>query len=238
VLTIVIPVFEGEHVVAETIDAVRAHATRRGWDVEILVGYSRGRDRTWEVLGSVTARCPDVRVIDTTARFGKGGAVRTLMLLGHGDVRCFIDADNGVSFDQIDAALALLEDCDLVIGSRYIAGGDPGRRSLVRTALSRGGSVLMRVFLGLRYADTRAPLKVFRGPVAVELFSKLRLDSFGFDSELLFLADRHGYRVRELPVRYEPFDETTVHVPAVALRSIMELVEIRWNWVLGRYGDR
>ena len=236
-LTVVIPAYEEEGVIAETIATVRAHAAHRGWELEIVVAYSQGRDRTREVLETVLAQCPDVRVVDTTAQFGKGGAVRSGMLVGRGEVRCFIDADNGVSFDQIEAALPLLEGCDIVIGSRYVAGGDPGRRSLARTVLSRGGSFLMRLLLGLRYADTRAPLKVFRGAIAEELFSRLRLDGFGFDSELLFLADRYSYRVHELPVRYQQFENSTVRVPAAAIRSIFELVEIRWNWVRGRYGN-
>lgn len=234
-LSVVIPVYEGASVIRGTIDAVQAHAAQRGWAIEIVVGFSRGGDRTEDELHRACADFDNVKVVDTTADFGKGGAVREAMRHANGAIRCFIDADNGVSFDQIDTALELLERYDLVVASRYMAGGSAGTRSLARTVLSRGGNLLFRLVLGLRFADTRAPLKVFRGDVADRLFSALRLNGFGFDTELLFLAGRLGYRIVEFPVRWESGNESKVNVPIDAVRSIMELGQIRVNWARGSY---
>jgi dolichyl-phosphate beta-glucosyltransferase len=96
----------------------------------------------------------------------------------------------------------------------------------------------MRVVLGLRSTDTRAPLKVYRGDVADRLFPLLRLNGFGFDSELLFLARKLGYRTVEFPVRWESGERTSVRVPRDAIRSIVELLQIRLNWLVGMYGRR
>lgn len=234
-LSVIIPVFRGESVIRRTIDAVEAHAKTHGWDIEIVVAVSRSGDRTEDVVAVAASDYANVRVLDTTAQFGKGGAVKMGMAVAQGDICCFIDADNAVSFDQVDRLLPHLNDSDVVIGSRYVAGGDPGKRSLVRTILSRGGNLLMRVVLDLHYADTRAPLKIFRREVAKRLFGRARLCGFGFDSEVLFLADRYGYTVREVAVTYEPLEESTVRVPSAAVRSILELLEVRWNWLRGRY---
>jgi dolichyl-phosphate beta-glucosyltransferase len=234
-LTVVIPVYQGEKVIEDTVDAVQRHARLREWPVEIVLAASQSSDRTLELSREAAATFENVVLLDTTQQFGKGGAVKAGMIAARGEVCCFVDADNAVSFEQIDNAIPLLERYDIVIGSRYVPGGDPGRRSLSRTIVSRGGNVLMRLILGLPYADTRAPLKVFRTPVAKRLFSNSQLLGFGFDSEILFLAKRFGYSVYELPVSWQPFTESTVNVRVEVIRSIAELFQIRWNWLRRRY---
>jgi len=234
-LSVVIPVYRGEKVIEGTIDAVERHAARRGWEIEILVAASGHEDRSQELAERAAAVHGNVVVLDTTADFGKGGAVRAGMAVARGHACCFIDADNGVSFDQIDKALPLLDDYDLVIGSRYVTGGEAGRRSLARRLVSRGGNLLMKVLLRLPYEDTRAPLKVFRRDAAKHLFASSRLPGFGFDSEILFIARRCGYRIFELPVTWQPFDESTVNVRVEVLRSMFELFQVRWNALVGRY---
>jgi dolichyl-phosphate beta-glucosyltransferase len=237
-LSVVIPVFEGEEVIRGTVEAVKSHAAERGWAIEIVVGFSDGRDGTRRLLEELTREHSELSVVETTAQFGKGGAVRGAMAQTRGRARCFIDADNGASFDQVDRGLELLEEHDIAVGSRYVAGGSAGRRTLSRALLSRGGNVLMRIVLGLRGTDTRAPLKVYRGGAADRLFPLLRLNGFGFDSELLFLARKLGYRTVEFPVRWESGERTSVRVPRDAFRSVLELFQIRWNWQVGTYGRR
>jgi len=237
-LSVVIPVFEGEDVIRGTVEAVKARAAERGWAIEIVVGFSEGRDGTRRLLEELAREHSELSVVETTAQFGKGGAVRGAMAQTRGRARCFIDADNGASFDQVDRGLELLEEHDIAVGSRYVAGGSAGRRTLTRALLSRGGNLLIRVVLGLRCTDTRAPLKVYRGSVADRLFPLLLLNGFGFDSELLFLARKLGYRTVEFPVRWESGDRTSVRVPRDAIRSIVELFQIRWNWRVGTYGRR
>ena len=157
------------------------------------------------------------------------------MAEAQGEYRCFIDADNGVSFEQIDGAFQLIDQYDIVIGSRYVEGGEHGKRALSRTIMSRGGNLLFRLILGLDYTDTRAPMKLYRGSVADALFPTLRLGGFGFDTELLFLAKRRGFTVREYPVTWDPGDESTANFRRDAIVSILELFQVRWYWLTGRY---
>src|SRR5215218_431091 len=219
-LSVVIPVYRGERVLPSTIAAVLDHARMRQWSIEIIVAASGTGDRTHEVAHEAARAHDNIVVLDTTSRFGKGGAVQAGMAAARGQACCFIDADNGVAFEQVDAALAALDRYDVVIGSRYVAGGDPGSRTLGRRLVSRGGNLLMHLLLGLPYADTRAPLKVFRHDVAKSLFAASRLRGFGFDSEILYIARRRGLRVQELPVSWIPTDETTVNVRVEVIRSI------------------
>lgn len=234
-LSVVIPVYRGERVLRGTIDAVEAHAASRGWEIEVIVAASGGRDATWAVAQEAAETYPNVVVLNASAEFGKGGAIKAGMEVTRGRLCCFVDADNGVSFDQIDAMLPLLATYDVVIGSRYVAGGDAGRRSVARTVVSRGGNLLMKLVLGLGYADTRAPLKAYRRDVAKRLFAASRLRGFGFDTEILYLAGRLGYLVREVPVTWNAFEETTVDVRVEVFRSLFELLQIRWYALRGLY---
>jgi len=236
-LSVVIPVYRGEKVISSTIEAIERHASERQWEIEIILATSEGGDRTLELGREAVARYDNVHLLDTTAQFGKGGAVKAGMMAARGDVCAFIDADNAAPFEQIEKGLPLLGRYDIVIGSRYVPGGDPGRRRLSRTVVSRAGNLAIKLVLGLPYADTRAPLKIFRGEVAKRLFAASRLRGFGFDSEVLFLAKRFGYSVAELPVSWQPFEESTVNVRVEVFRSVAELIQVRWNWLRGRYGD-
>src|SRR4029453_15929441 len=123
--------------------------------------------------------------------------------------------------------------CDIVIGSRYTEGGSHGRRPLSKTIMSRGGNALFRLILGLDYTDTRAPMKLYRAHVAEELFPRLRLTGFGFDTELLFLARKLGYGVREYPVSWTEGATSIVSFRRDAVVSIIELFQVRWYWLTG-----
>lgn len=169
------------------------------------------------------------------APLGKGSAIERGMASARGEYRCFIDADNGVSFEQIDGAFELINRYDIVIGSRYTEGGSHGKRPLAKTIMSRGGNVLFRLILGLDYTDTRAPMKLYRAHVAEELFPRLRLRGFGFDTELLFLARKLGYSVSEYPVSWEEGRSSTVSFRRDAIVSILELFQVRWYWLTRRY---
>jgi dolichyl-phosphate beta-glucosyltransferase len=234
-LSVVVPAYRAGAVLRPTIDAVERHAVTRRWELEVIVVTSGGDERTSAIAREAARDYQDVVVLDARANVGKGGALKLGMRAARGTVCCFIDADNAVPFDQIDVALPLLDDSDVAIASRYMVGAEPGKRRLARRVLSRGGNLLIKLLLGLPYTDTRAPLKVFRSDAAKELFERIRLRGFGFDSELLFLAGRYGYRVTEFPVRFHEDGESTVRVPTAAVSSIIELLQVRWYWLRGRY---
>jgi dolichyl-phosphate beta-glucosyltransferase len=233
-LTVAFSAYRAERFIRTTLEAVSRHVAEKGWEAEILPVVERTKPVA-ELVVDFARQHPEVRPIVIDHLAGKGWAIQRAMAEARGDYCCFIDADNGVFFAQIDRAFELIDRYDIVIGSRYMKGGGHGKRALLKTMLSRGGNVLFKVILGLNFTDTRAPMKLYRGEVAADLFPRLRLPGFGFDTELLFLAKRLGYTVREYPVTWEPGDETTVSFRRDAIRSILELFQVRWYWLTGRY---
>jgi dolichyl-phosphate beta-glucosyltransferase len=233
-LTIAFSAYRAERFIRATLEAVSRHVAEKRWEAEILPVVDR-RDPAAALIFDFASNHPEVQPVVIDHPAGKGWAIQRAMSEARGDHRCFIDADNGVSFEQIDGAFELIDRYDIVIGSRYMKGGVHGKRALSKTIMSRGGNLLFRLILGLDYTDTRAPMKLYRGEVAADLFPRLRLPGFGFDTELLFLAKRLGYKVREYPVTWEPGDETTVSFGRDAILSILELFQVRWYWLTGRY---
>jgi len=233
-LTVVFSAYRAESFIRTTLEAVSHHVAEKGWKAEILPVVGR-REPVADLVFDFARRHPEVRPIVIDQAAGKGRAIQRAMAEARGDYRCFIDADNAVSFEQIDGAFELIDRYDILIGSRYMKGGSPGKRVLSKTIMSRGGNVLFKLILGLDYADTRAPMKLYRAEAAADLFPRLRLPGFGFDTELLFLAKRLGYKVQEYPVTWEPGDETTVKLRRDAILSILELFQVRWYWLTGRY---
>lgn len=233
-LSVVVSAYRSEKFIRTTLEAVSRHLAERGWEAEVLPVFNR-TEAAGALIQDFARRHPEVRPILIDYRAGKGAAIQRGMTEARGEYRCFIDADNGVSFDQIDGAFRLIDRYEIAIGSRYMEGGRHGKRALSKTIMSRGGNLLFKLILGLDYTDTRAPMKLYRGEVAADLFPRLRLPGFGFDTELLFIAKRLGYSVREFPVIWEPGDETTVNFRRDAILSILELFQVRWYWLTGRY---
>jgi dolichyl-phosphate beta-glucosyltransferase len=93
----------------------------------------------------------------------------------------------------------------------------------------------VRLFTGLTLQDTQCGFKAFLRARSRVIFEQQRIERFGFDPEVLFLAKRHGLRVAEVPVRWAHDPATKVHVLRDSLLMFGDLVYIRWNWMLGRY---
>jgi glycosyltransferase involved in cell wall biosynthesis len=233
-LSVIISAYGSANFIWSTLEAVTGHLAERGWDAEVLPVVDRN-DLVVVLVDDFASKHPVVRPVLIDHAAGKGRAIQQGMAKARGEYRCFIDADNGVSFEQIDGAFELIDRYDIVIGSRYREGGVHGKRALSKTIMSRGGNLLFRLILGLDYTDTRAPMKLYRGSVADALFPKLRLTGFGFDTELLFLAKRRGFTVREYPVTWDPGVESTANFRRDAIVSILELFQVRWYWLTGRY---
>ena len=180
---------------------------------------------------------PSVRLISNGENRGKGYSVRHGMLEARGRLALFTDADLSSPIEEIEKLLAALAaGNDIAIGSRALD------RSLISIHQSRwrelAGMVfngLVRVSTGLPYSDTQCGFKIFRREPSRIIFEQQRIERFGFDPEILFLAKRHGLRNAEVPVRWAHDPATKVHVLRDSMMMFFDLLIIRWNWLVGRY---
>ena len=173
---------------------------------------------------------PRLVVLGGRERRGKGHGVRLGVARARGRVVGFVDADDKTPIEELDRLLPWLErGYDVVIGSRAMADSRIERRPPVHRRLgSRLFAMGMRALLGLRgLRDTQCGFKVFRGGVARDLFARQRIDGYMFDVEILHLAARSGYRIKEVGVRWRDDRDSRLDLVAGNCRNLVDLLRIR-----------
>lgn len=234
-LSVVIPAFNEE--------------ARIGRSLSRILPYLEGTDQSWEVLvvddgSSDRTVCtvesfgnPRVRILKNSVNRGKGFSVRRGFLEARGQWVLFTDADLSTPIEELDTLLASArEGADVVIGSRAI----DRSKILVHQSLFRewSGVVfnrLVRLVLRLPIRDTQCGFKLFRRNRSVQVFNLQRIPGFGFDPEILYLARKAGLSLREVPVTWSNDAATRVRFLRDSVTMFANLIEIRWNWLFGRY---
>lgn len=237
-LSIIIPAFNEEGRLAESLKRIREYLTRRAMTFEVLVVDDGSTDGTAKIVERARDAFPELRLISNSANRGKGFSVRHGMLEARGEIALFTDADLSAPIEEADKLLAALRDggYDGAIGSRAVD------RSLIEVHQSRFREIagiifnlMVRSAVGLPFQDTQCGFKAFHMQQTRRVFELQRIEGFGFDPEILFLAKKMGLRVAEVPVRWAHHPATKVHVFSDSIRMFLDLVAIRWNALLGRY---
>ena len=230
-LTVAIAAFNEEHRLPQALDRALATLTTWSQTFEVVVCDDGSTDRTVEVVQDYTHR--GVRLVRLRRNRGKGAAVRTAILASRGGHVLFSDADFSTPITELPRVLHPLEagEAEITIGSRRQADGSDMRASQprYRRAFGKLFHALAALIAVRGIGDTQAGFKGLRGDVARELFARMELDSIVFDVELLYLAQRSGYRVREVPVQWTNAGGSRMRVTLPhAARVLWDLLRIRW----------
>jgi glycosyltransferase involved in cell wall biosynthesis len=195
------------------------------------------RDGTAEIANSYSARNPIVRLIENPGNRGKGYSVRNGMLHAQGQVLLFTDADLSSPIEESEKLFAALEaGADIAIGSRWVqAELQTQRQPLHRQLFGRVFNLLLRVTLGLKFKDTQCGFKAFTRNAAETLFPRQKIERWGFDPELLFLAQRCGLKVAEVPVAWAHSAGTRISPLKDGMKMFVEMLRIRWYGMTGKY---
>lgn len=235
-LSIIIPAYNEEARLPRTLGRIQDYLVTRGFTAEIIVVDDGSTDSTARVVEDWRCKLPSLRLLKNEQNRGKGFSVRRGMLEARGRVALFTDADLSAPIDEGEKLLDALQDADVAIGSRAI------NRKLIEVHQSgmreRAGIIfnfIVRIMTGLPFADTQCGFKAFRSERCRRVFEQQRVEGFGFDPEILFLAQRQGLRIVEIPVRWAHDPATKVHVVRDSARMFMDLFAIRWNGLMGRY---
>lgn len=235
-LSIIIPAYNEQARLPRTLTRVHQYLASQNISAEIIVVDDGSTDDTAKVAEECQGRQLPLFVIRNGENRGKGFSVRRGMLAARGRVALFTDADLSAPIEEAGKLLAALSDYDVAIGSRAVD------RSLIEVHQSglreRAGMVFncaVRVMTGLPFSDTQCGFKAFRRDRSQLVFEQQRVEGFGFDPEVLFIAHRHGLQITEVPVRWAHDPATKVHVVRDSLQMLADLLFIRWNQLAGRY---
>lgn len=235
--SIIIPAYNESQRITATLDKALAHIAQEKWDAEVLVVNDGSRDSTADIIRGYAAKHSIVRLVENPGNRGKGYSVRHGMQNAQGEVLLFSDADLSSPiyearklFDALDAG------ADVAIGSRWLASEtQTERQPLYRQFFGRLFNLMLRVVLGLPFKDTQCGFKAFNRRSADAIFPKQRIERWGFDPELLFLAKKFGFVTREVPVEWAHDERSKISPIRDGLKIFLEMLQIRWNSITGKY---
>ena len=237
-LSIIIPVYNEEKRIPNTLKEIDEYLRKQAYDYEILVVDDGSKDRTVEVGRGLASTIKNLKITGYKKNQGKGYAVRFGLKEASGDYRLFTDADNSTSIDQIEKMWPEFEKgFDLVIGSRDIKGAvlDPPQPWLRHIILGEGFKLYRKLMVGLwRVEDTQCGFKGFKKEAVEKILPKCQINRFAFDPEILVLAKKLGFKIKEIPVNWKNDLESKVNFKSI-LKMALDLIKIRWNLIKGVY---
>lgn len=234
-LSLVIPAHNEESRLPATLEQVFAFLTLQNYAAEVIVVENGSTDRTLEIAQGFASRHTQLKVIHTDER-GKGLAVKQGMLAARGAFRFFADADFSMPVSEINRFLPpALPDCDIVIASRETPGAVRYNEPFRRHLSGRIFNALIRLVVLPGLDDTQCGFKCFRARVAEEIFPRQTMPGWSFDVELLYIARRKGYRIKEIGIPWYFNPETKVSLVRDSLRMASDLFTIRRNARRGLY---
>jgi glycosyltransferase involved in cell wall biosynthesis len=235
--SIILPAYNEGVRIAGTLEKILAYSKKRGWDAEVLVVNDGSTDNTCEIVRSYAASNPTLRLINNPGNRGKGYSVRNGMVRAHGDILLFSDADLSSPIEEADKLFAAIEDgADIAIGSRWLKPElQAQRQPLLRQILGRIFNLALRIILGLNFKDTQCGFKAFSRRAAEAIFPLQQIERWGFDPEILYLAKKFGFGIKEVPVIWSHREGTRINPLRDGMRMFAEVLRIRRNALRGKY---
>jgi glycosyltransferase involved in cell wall biosynthesis len=233
-LSIVVPAYNEARRIRDTLEKLCRFKESKPYAVELIVVDDGSRDQTVEIVSEF----PGVRVVRNDRNHGKGFTVRHGVLEARGELVLFTDADLSTPIEEVDKLLSALQSsgADAAVGSRALERELIGiHQPWLREMGGRFFNLLVRAFAGLRLHDTQCGFKLFRRSSTRGAFERMGVEGFGFDPELLFLIERGGGRVVEVPVRWNNNPATKVRFLRDATGMVLDLMAIRWRSFRGKY---
>jgi len=229
-LSVVIPAFnESERLPRTLCEAYDWLSEHYDDSFEMIVVDDGSTDDTRQRVAELLPTRPCVRMLPAHANVGKGGAVRRGMLAASGAVRLFMDADHSTHIREVTKVLpAIHAGADVVIASRQHPDSDiPRHQSWLREHMGMSFNLLMKSCVDLSFQDTQCGFKAFSARAADAVFARAKLDGFSFDVELLFLAQRLGLSIQEIPVQWVNEPNSKVRMLIDPLVMLGDIIRIR-----------
>jgi dolichyl-phosphate beta-glucosyltransferase len=237
-LSVIIPAYNEEKRLPKTLKEINDYLKKQNFESEIIVVSDGSTDKTCEVVEELKSEIPNLRLICEKINRGKGYGVKIGMLNAKGKFRLFTDADNSTPISEIEKFWPEFEKgADIVIASRDKKGAilDPPQ-PLFRRFVGEAFKYLRKIIVGLwEIEDTQCGFKCFKGEVAEKIFPKAKIERFAFDPEILLIAKKMGFKIKEVPVYWKNDLQSKVKLKSM-VKMLIDLFKIRSNLLKREYG--
>ena len=235
-LSIIIPSYNEELRLPATLSSIAAYIRSSKRRIEVIVVDDGSRDKTVAVAEQFRNEIPSLRVVSNGENRGKGYSVRHGMQEARGEIVLFTDADLSAPIEEVEKLLPAMKTNDVAIGSRAM---DRSQITVHESPFREFAGIvfnkIVRLILWLPFVDTQCGFKAFRREPCRVIFEQQRIERFGFDPELLYLARHHGLSAVEIPVRWSHSPATKINMLRDSVLMFLDVFTIRWNALLGRY---
>jgi glycosyltransferase involved in cell wall biosynthesis len=238
-LSIVIPAYNESARIEAALERVLSCVAEQRWDAEVLVVDDGSKDNTAAIVEKWMAAHPRLHLIKNVGNRGKGYSVRNGLLQAAGDIVMFTDADLSSPMEEAERLIAAIGDgADVAIGSRWL---DRTRQTihqpLYRQFFGRCFNWITRRVMGLPFKDTQCGFKAFKREAAQVIFRLQTIERWGFDPEILFIARKLKFTIREVPVTWGHDERSRISYLKDGMKMLEDMAVIRGNSVRGRYDE-
>ncbi len=235
-LSVVIPAYNEENRIPVTLAAVSNFLKSQPYNYEILVVNDGSKDATAGVVVNLKSQIANLKLIDNKENHGKGYVTKQGMLEAEGDVRLFMDADNSTKVDEIAAFLPYFEQgYDVVVGSRRISGSNVTTdQKPLREFLGWAFRTIVHILVPVDVTDTQCGFKAFSSKAANKIFTNQTIFRWAFDVEILALAEKAKFRIKELPITWVNDEASHVKFSGM-VNMLLEVLAVRLNLWTGKY---
>jgi dolichyl-phosphate beta-glucosyltransferase len=231
-MSIVIPAYNEEKRIAGSLSDTCAYMNDFGMEYEIIVVDDGSSDGTGRIVDRIAKDARNVRLVRYEKNRGKGHALRTGVLVTKGEFVLVMDADLSTPMDELRKLMPCLSDggFDIAIGSRALALSDIIKKQpWWRRGMGKTFNKIVRMLVIGGFSDTQCGFKLFKGEIARSLFGEAKIDRFAYDVEILALAKKKKYRIKEVPIRWINSPESRVDPVKDSLQMLADLVRIRFS---------
>ncbi len=236
-LSVVVPAYNEEKCIANTIERIHGFLEKNFENYEIIVVDDGSTDHTRKIVSGFSGRMKNLKLLGNARRRGKGESVKKGMLQASSEYLLFSDADLSTPIEEIGDFLKYAENgAEIIIGSRAVKEANIlKKQSFLRQNMGRAFNFLVQIFLFSGIRDTQCGFKCFSKKAAKALFKLQRTRGFCFDAEILYIAKKKGYKMKEVPVTWINRQDSRVALIGGSLSMFLDIFRIKINDVTGRY---
>jgi dolichyl-phosphate beta-glucosyltransferase len=237
-LSIIIPAYNEQERLPTSLDQVVEFAARQDYGIEVIVVNNNSSDRTPEIAADYASRYECIRALDEPHQ-GKGAAVKAGIMAGKGDYLFVCDADFSMPVEEIAKFMPpALNGYDIAIASRELPDSRRIEEPDYRHLMGRVFNFVVRVLAIPKLNDTQCGFKVFSRDVAEKVFPMQTIDGWAFDVEILFIAQRLGYSIVEVPITWHYMPQSRISPLRDSVNMLVEVIRVRLNGWRGKYGSK
>ena len=244
-LSVVVPIYNEEERIGPSLIRIVDYFAEKDYRYELILVMDGCEDNSAEICKGLLKKMKgrlencSVNFLESMENHGKGYSVRKGCLFAKGKYVLFMDADLSTPVEEVEKLIAYLQDgFNIAIGSRAIRGADVVvKQSIIRRSMGKIFNFFVRMITGMDYHDTQCGFKCFDSTAVEIIFNRLKIDGFGFDVEILYLAKQFNLKVKEVPVRWFNSPKSKVRIIADSVEMLLSILKIKQIHSRNMLGD-